>query len=360
MRILFCNQNFALGGVERRLSQLIYGLSQQGGYELYCLVFDETKVYPILNKTNLKIFKIPEGGRKTKLNFIDSVIKDIKPDIVHCWNLEMAFLCAITKFRKNYGFKLISGTITTAYKYPKNKATFYIEKFTFKQSDVIVSNSLAGIVVKNAPRKKCRVIYNGFDYQRLSNLRDPGSIRMELGINTPYIITKAARVNEQKDIKTFIDVAKVINDKRADTTFVLVGDGTHLNYYKEYARSQNITNLLFTGLRKDVENIMNASTICMQCSKHPEGLSNSIMEACAIGRPVVATDSGGTKEIIEEGKNGFILGNGDVYGLSEKVSYLLDNPDLISRMGEYSKQVINERFLLDTMVHNYIDLYKTI
>lgn len=356
MKVLFCIQSFALGGVERRLSQLIWGLSRNTDFELYCIVNSDVCVYPSVSDTRLKIIKAPDNRYRRK-EFIQTTIEQLKPDIVHCWNLTFAYLCSLAKFSSSHKFQLISGTITTAYHYPIYRKDYYKERLVFMMSDAIISNSMAGIVVKKSPRKKSHVIYNGFDYSRLTNMESPDAIRKDLEIESEYIVSMASRVNKQKDVKTFIDVAERLKCRK-DTTFVMIGDGVLLDYYKQYADQLNVSNLVFTGLRNDVESIMNASTIYVQCSKHPEGLSNSILEACAIGKPVIATDSGGTDEIITNGTNGYITKKGDVVDIAEKINYLLDNEQKREEMGKNSLEIVKSKFLLDSMVDSYIQLYK--
>jgi glycosyltransferase involved in cell wall biosynthesis len=254
-------------------------------------------------------------------------------------------------------FKYVCGTITTANTYKKTVSYYYVEKLAFIISDVIVTNSNAGLIAKRAPKDKSVVIYNGYDYQRQNNIKDIQTIRKELDINTPYIISMASRIAPQKDIDMLVNTARILLNERDDITFLMIGDGPQLEYYQEYIKKNKISNLKFTGYRNDVESIINASTVCVLCSKHAEGVSNSIMESLAAGKPVIATRSGGTSEIIYNGENGYIVEPSDFHMMASKIKDIIDNINLYNHLSKRAKEIINEKFLLSHMVEQYITMY---
>lgn len=81
------------------------------------------------------------------------------------------------------------------------------------------------------------------------------------------------------------------------------------------------------------------------------------MEYMALGKPVIATNTGGTPEIVKEGISGFLIDPFDSHELIKKITYLIDNRKIILKMGREGEKIIMHRFNLDTMVQRYIELY---
>jgi glycosyltransferase involved in cell wall biosynthesis len=80
----------------------------------------------------------------------------------------------------------------------------------------------------------------------------------------------------------------------------------------------------------------------------------------ALGKPVIATDSGGAKEIEENGETGFTIGDRDIDRLVEKIQYILDRQDVCARFGNAGKNRILKQFSIDTMTDAYYDLYRSL
>jgi glycosyltransferase involved in cell wall biosynthesis len=82
------------------------------------------------------------------------------------------------------------------------------------------------------------------------------------------------------------------------------------------------------------------------------------MEYMALAKPVIASDSGGNSEIIEDKVNGFLVKPKELDGLVEMITNLLDNPKIAREMGRAGKFRIEKKFNIEKMINNYIDLYK--
>src|SRR5262249_16038980 len=93
-------------------------------------------------------------------------------------------------------------------------------------------------------------------------------------------------------------------------------------------------------------------------STFTEGLSNSIMEYMALGKPVVATDGGGTRELVVDGETGFLVPPGTPSALVAKIEYLLANPDIAKRMGEAGEARLRREFSIMRMVEETVKLYE--
>ena len=100
----------------------------------------------------------------------------------------------------------------------------------------------------------------------------------------------------------------MILNNRKDVTFLVIGNGINLEKCRMKARGHE--KIKFLGFQNDIEsivNVFNAGVLLTNQDVHGEGISNSIMEYMALGKPVIATDGGGTKELIVDGKTGFLV-----------------------------------------------------
>lgn len=362
MKLAILIDVFAGGGKERRCLQMIKGLTEHNIKDIHVVLIDDVIDYKDLYKY-AKIHVIGRNGKFDLMVFykLYKTLKSINPDYVMCWSLMKFsfYLCFIKPFIK---CKYISAIVTAAMPIKYFSISNIVKYITFKIADVVIGNSYAGIIAYKAPQNKSLVIYNGFDYDRQKRLREKNEILQELNIKTRYVISMVARINRHKDYQTFINAAKEIVSYRKDVTFLCVGKGELIDYYRNQLTEQEKQYILFTGFRNDSDSILNASNISILCTNnkiHKEGVSNTILESMAYGIPVIATTGGGTNEIVENGKTGYIIPPFSVKELVDKIELLLNNDELRVYLGRNSKETVINKFSLDIMVGKYIKLFES-
>jgi glycosyltransferase involved in cell wall biosynthesis len=114
-------------------------------------------------------------------------------------------------------------------------------------------------------------------------------------------------------------------------------------------------------MRSDVESIINAFDIGIlltDLERHGEGISNSIMEYMAAGKPVIATDGGGTREIVIDGETGFLVPQKSPERVAETIDKLLNDDELRRNMGLMGKQMIQREFNIHRMTSEHVELYE--
>jgi glycosyltransferase involved in cell wall biosynthesis len=230
---------------------------------------------------------------------------------------------------------------------------------TFPLSDIIQSNSHAGLEAYRVPESKRSVIHNGFDFERMRGVKERDAVRAELGIRTKYVAGMVAGFKYQKDYESLVRAAKEILERRDDVTFVCVGGGPELERIKEMAKGAS--RILFTGKRSDVESIINIFDIGIlltDLERHGEGISNSIMEYMAAGKPVIATDGGATRELVIDGETGFLVPQKSPERLAERIDQMLNDDGLRTAMGVKSRERIESEFNIDRMTREHASLYE--
>jgi glycosyltransferase involved in cell wall biosynthesis len=255
--------------------------------------------------------------------------------------------------------KLINGMVVDAPAKQNilNKKLFRA-KLTFLFSDIIIGNSKTGLSAYRAPSKKSLCIYNGFNFSRLKHLRPKDSILEELNINTKYIVGMVATFSKYKDYKTYFSAAKKILQRRNDITFLAIGNNTDSLDAKMEIDKKLENHFRLLGKKTDIESYVNALDVGVLAT-FTEGISNSILEYMAASKPVVATEGGGTKEIVINNTTGYLVKVSDPEDLASKIEFLINNPDLSIQMGKAGLERVPTVFSIESMVNKYIALYKS-
>jgi glycosyltransferase involved in cell wall biosynthesis len=222
---------------------------------------------------------------------------------------------------------------------------------------MIIGNSNAGLKAYRAPDNKSICIYNGFNFKRTEGVADMSIVSKELEIESPYIVGMVASFSIYKDYKTYYKAAEILLSKRKDITFLAIGDHTNSDPSKKLLNGSTGNHFRLLGRRPDVESLVNMMDVCV-LSTFTEGISNSILEYMALAKPVVATDGGGTGEIVKDGETGFLVDPEKPEELAEKIELLLNNKGLREKMGEAGQQRVKDIFSIDNMVEKYIFHYR--
>lgn len=164
------------------------------------------------------------------------------------------------------------------------------------------------------------------------------------------IITFVGRLIEAKGVQ---DLIKAFNELAyPDLELWIVGDG---NYRKELENlSKGNSKIVFYGEQSNnnVIDILNQTDIFVNPS-YSEGLPTSVLEAASIGLPIIATDVGGTNEIIEHRKTGLLIKPGRVWELENAIKSMLLHMDIARRQGGEAQKIVREKFNWDLIVNQY-------
>ena len=355
MKILFYIESLRAGGKERRLVELIKGLKKYPDIEMELVLTREDIHYTEIFDTGIKIhYTIRKGLKKDPRLFWNfyKIAKRFKPDIIHVWGNMVAVYAIPAKVL--LGVPMINNQITDAPLKVDNGLLSH--KLTFPFSNLIISNSYAGLKAYNAPENKSIVIYNGFDFRRIKNLASKEEIKEKFKIKTRYVVGMVASFSATKDYQSYISLSIQICYKRNDVTFICVGSGDD-SFYKRQIPEIHKNRILFLGRQTKVESIMNVCDIGI-LSTFAEGISNALLEFMALGKPVVATGEGGTKEFIQNDINGIHIPPKQPKLLAEKIEMLLDNPDYVSKLGRNAKKTITEKFEINKMIKVFFKEYR--
>ena len=168
------------------------------------------------------------------------------------------------------------------------------------------------------------------------------NIREELGISDKNIVISCiAEFIPRKNHIFLLKAWNKITQNSNNVHLLLVGNGSCLKSIKQQVKLNSLPRVYFLGYRKDIPQIIAKSDIVTLVSKH-EGLPRSIMEAMALGKPVVVSNVRGNRDLVKHGENGFLVQLGDIEGLGSSFKKLIDNAKLRAEMGKVSLERIKE------------------
>jgi glycosyltransferase involved in cell wall biosynthesis len=233
-------------------------------------------------------------------------------------------------------------------------------------ADAVVPNSLAGhadLIRRGIPPERIHVINNGVNRRRLQV--DPARVaahRARLG-GPPdgHILGILAGLTPAKDHSTFLRAAADVSARFPGTRCAIVGDGPLRADLETLARSLNMTDrVVFYGYAAQVADILAACDLLVSSSRDNEGHSNSILEAMALNVPVVATNVGGNRELVEDGVTGYLVPIGDKTALAAAIERALIQPDATRAMAARARAMVDTRFGVERMVADYEALYAAV
>ena len=360
-KILFILDSLRAGGRERRALELFEFLKKETDFVFQIVLIENIIHYDYVFDLNVPLIVLKE--RKFKKDFskfypVLQIVKSFKPDLIHAWS-GMAALYAIPA-AKYYKIPLINSQVADSHeKRDRPMINNILLKINKQFSSIILSNSHAGMRAYGVKSNEGAVIHNGINMNRFRDLPEREDVKKQFCIQTPFSVIMVASFNKYKEYAPYFKSAKLICDRRDDVTFIAVGEGALTSEFnKEFENHDRI--LLFDKILH-VEQLINVVDIGILLSTlHAgEGISNTIMEYMALYKPVIATDAGGTPELVVNNQSGFLVKN-DIDQIVQLIILLLNAPELRIKMGENGRKIIEHNFTINRMGVQFIDVYKSL
>jgi glycosyltransferase involved in cell wall biosynthesis len=172
------------------------------------------------------------------------------------------------------------------------------------------------------------------------------------------VIGAISRLAWKKGIRHLIEATPYILESAPDAHVVIAGDGPLRAELEANADALGVRDrVLFLGSRADTIELMAAFDVFVLPSV-VEGMSNALLEAMAVGRPVVVTDVGGNPEVVVDGETGLVVPPADPHQLAASIVKLLEAPELAAEMGAAGRRRVLEHYQIDVMTRRIEELYE--
>lgn len=287
-------------------------------------------------------------------------IQEIKPDVVHTW------LFAANSYGRQAAKSARVPVIIAGERCVDPWKQWWhhrIDRHLLKSTDRMTTNTNAVVDFyqkQGIPSDRFSVIPNAVVNEAGAGKRlERGEFFRRLKLEPrKHIIGAVGRLWKQKGYQDLIWAAELVRAVNEDAWFVIVGDGPELEQlqkFRDQIDGQHIVK--FLGHRSDAAELMQCFDVLWNGSLY-EGQSNTILEAMAVGIPVLASDIPGNRDLVESGRTGVLYPLGDVETLSRQTLALLQDESRRRELGENAKQRIHEDFSLAKMVASYSQLYR--
>ena len=331
---------------------------------------NEFKITDKMKSRKFTYYEIPEKGKfdPSVLRALQGIVEKHDINLIHGHDYKTDFFAyLLRKWYLKRPVKLVSTAHAWVMIGPRGWLYRRLDLWLMNRFDHLIAVSeatKAEMVSAGIPDRSITVIHNGIDTDTWSPGSTPEDLRDALGFKGVFpVIGYVGRVMPEKDLETWILSAATVAEHYPQAQFLLVGDGrdsSTLEQLNDLGVRLGIQDRLnFIGYRENLLPVY-ATMDLFVLSSLREGLPNSVLEAMAMGLPVVSTDVGGTRELVADGETGYIVPQKDPDRLSEAVLNILSSDQRRLGMGRAGRMRTEEKFSFDRRLRRVEALYEHI
>lgn len=352
MKIVVLMGALKMGGAERVAVTLSSYLAQK--VDTYLICFDKNKPSYEIDK-NIKFINNKENyngklsGICGRIKFLKKTLREINPDIIFTMFYDINIYALIYKILYNHKVKIISSErcnpheISCLSRFLSYSSSLFCNGFVFQTAQ-------AQEMYPKITQRKSVVIHNAISNPLLKNI--------DLSkINKTKTITTMGRLERQKDYETMIKACIPVFKQYPDYKLMIYGEGSKQDSLTKLIKDNNLEkNVFLEGNKQDAIKYVASSEIFLLTSLY-EGMPNALIEAMALGIPVISTDCKmGPGELIVDGMNGFLVPVGDVSSISNRILELLKDAKLRKKISNNCLK-IRESHSIDKIYGMYLNYF---
>jgi glycosyltransferase involved in cell wall biosynthesis len=211
-------------------------------------------------------------------------------------------------------------------------------------------------------RRKVRTVLNGVDLVEFNPSVSGASVRAELGWKDNPILAATSRLDPEKGHETLLEAMRTVVAERPDTRLLIAGESSVDQAARRTALQRRIDELKLggsvrlLGFRRDIPQLLAAADICVLPAE-AEACGRVLFEAMAMAKPIVATASGGTPEIVVDGVTGLLVSPHEPRALARAVLSLLNGPSRRKVLGAAGYERVSKQFSIKAHVGQTMELY---
>lgn len=348
--------------------------AKKAGYDVTIVTCDTGKGEEIKNH-GFNFIDLPFKRSGTNIMYemkcirlLNAIYKKHKPDLLHHVTIKVALYGSIAARLSNAGgvVNAISGlgyNFTADRKGFTQRVLLFMMKFGFKRKNM-------HFIFQNEDDINTFKSLNLVEDKQVSLIKGSG-VNLQEFIATPLMpdngkvkVVLPARMLYDKGVMEFIKAAKLLKNQLLDKAeFILAGDVDKENLAaipgEEIRALMDGNYLRWIGFQKDMVGLLKASDIVVLPS-YREGLPKSLIEAAAIGRPIITTDVPGCRECVVDGYNGYLVPAKDEHRLAGAMLELIKNRDLQVQMGKHSRILAEKEFSIDKVIRETTAIYSAL
>ena len=364
MNIVIAIQSLEIGGAERQVVELAHGLGLLGHNVSICCL---NRLGPLANEARSRgitvdcLNKTSHGDLRVIFKLAQYLSRK-KADVLHTFLFGANFWGTLAGRLAGVPVKMASDRSGGRY---EEKKELWADRILLAFVDGMISNTSVGKQrvhqMTGMPSKRIHVIVNSMNWDRFKQLPDQAFVRQKLGfVSDSFVVVFAGRVHWIKNPDMFMKTARILCNESKRFMFLVVGSGPNLPQMKAQAKHYALEQrILFIGQQQDVPKLLVAADAGVLCS-HWEGFSNSIMEYMAAGLPVVATDVGGNRDLVQQNSTGFLVRPNDVEQMCEKLRWLAADTVMAKSLGSAGKVWVSKNCDSTYLVNKTANIYRDV
>ena len=361
MKILHLNTEKTWRGGEQQTLYLLQGLNDRNlSFHLICQ--PDSPLALKAQVARLRVIPIAMHGEADLIasGRIRSLIQKFRWDIIHCHTSHAHTLAFLASWGTN-----VRRLVTRRVDFSIFRHSFLrlsgIKYRYMADHYIAISNKIKDVLIGDGiPAGRIFVVYSGIDPERFAGITYDHLIS-EFKLNRDeHIVINVAHLAGHKGQQYLIRAIPEVLSKLPNTRFFIVGDGELMDDLKGLAASLGLKQeLVFTGFRQDVGAFYHMADLFVMSSIE-EGLGTAVLDALALGKPVVATHAGGLTEIIHDGKTGKLVKPAEPAALADGIIELLTKTEQAKRMADQGQADVCKYFSIDAMISETIAVYHKI
>ena len=365
MKILVSCLSKSWGGMEMVTLVFIRKLLERNiTVELLCI--KESRLHIEANSVGIIINPIKASGYIHPFSIlkIAALIRKKKFNLIHTHaSKDLWLLVPALKFLKSNIPLLLT----------KHVGSFIIKKdlfhkWIYERVDyaLAISKVIAANLLETCPLTEDKILihHNGVDLKRYNpDINNRNKVRAELNIKeNELVLGMLARFSPGKGHEEFLFAANELNKKYKNLIFMVVGEASHgENEYadsiKKLAEEYKIKNIIFTGFRSDIPDVLSAMDIFVFPS-HSEAFGIALIEAMAMGLPSVCSNSDGVLDIAIDCETSYLFERKNGEDLTKKIIQLIDSPETRITFSKASRKRVENYFDIEVAMDKLIEIYK--
>lgn len=333
------------GGAERQLSTIV-----NHSNTIKNTIYSFYRVESSYLKEPGKVLVFRRKHLFGKILELRGMLRRNRPDVIFAWGALPYLLAYLAVLGRNP--KIINGSIRHGVF--KKSISGYFRMFLLHTGKYVVANSAAGLSANRLNRGF--ILYNGIDPKFDRNIWAVSDKKRKESLEISLI--SVANLIPYKDYLTIFKALKALKDENYNFVYRIIGEGPSREMLEADVFEKELTdNVIFLGRVSNPEEYLAQSDIFIHSSKG-EGCSNAILEAMYMGLPIIASDTGGTPEIV--GDNAILFRYQNVTELHDALKKVTDDENLREMMAEKSYEIASSRFSVSRMLTDYQDIIQKI
>jgi len=361
LKVLYLITELDVGGAERNLCRLARGVLRSGHGVHVAALDGRGPLARHLSDEGIDVTDLGLRGKRGCSFFANLVrlLRSVQPDVLHTFLFHANLVGRLAAVFSRPP-AVISAVRVAEKRRLSHLAGDWITQWLCDM-EIAVSKSVEHFTRTRAflPQRKLCTIPNSTDL--LEATLDANALQREFPETAGgKVLMHVGRLDPQKGVDILLKAFALLLKRSPGTWLLLVGEGPQKEHLASLAARLGVARrVVFAGRRDNVGDLMSGATAVVLASRW-EGMPNVLIEAAAVGKPVVATDVEGVREVVLDGRTGFVTKKGSIREFADACHKLLSDEALAVHMGAHARERAEELFSVDAMTRSTIRLYEKV